>query len=68
MNLIDNVFKKLFGYCVCCDRYFKYPKRRRINTAYEDDSMNYTRQCKECYDATIAYYEEMWADYYASRL
>ena len=42
-------------------------KRRRINTAYEKEEMNWIYTYKECYEEAIAHYEEMWLDYYMSR-
>lgn len=61
------IIKMLFGYCSHCERYFKYPKRRRINTCYEDDENNYSHECKECYERTIEYYDNMWNDYNSGR-
>lgn len=65
--MLIKIFNKLFGYCHCCKRYFKYPIRRELNTAYEEDEMNWIYTCKECYKEAITHYEEMWLDYYMSR-
>lgn len=43
-------------------------KSRLLNTQYEDEQKNWQRSCKWCYDRFIAYYEELWKDYYYSRL
>ncbi len=41
---------------------------RRMNTAYCDESQNWTRSCEECYERTIAMYAGQWAEYYAGVL
>lgn len=65
--MIHKIFNKLFGYCFCCGRYFKYPIKRELNTAYEKDEKNWICTCRKCYEEAIAHYEEMWLDYYMSR-
>lgn len=62
-------WKWLLGYCPCCDRYFKWPvttERRR--TQYNDPKSNYMTACSECHEEDDTYYDELWKDYYASRL
>lgn len=51
-----------------CQRYFVYPKKRRMNTQYENEESNYCEVCKECYEEIEEYWEERWAEYNAGRL
>jgi len=39
-----------------------------MGTAYIHEPSNWTVQCRPCIEATWAEWEQMWADYYASRL
>ncbi|MGL4572658.1 MAG: hypothetical protein ACRCVJ_16515 [Clostridium sp.] len=55
------------GYCPHCGKYFRYPKRRMTNSNYEDKESNYTYECKECFDRTIEYFQNMWDDYNSGR-
>ncbi len=64
--MLIRLMRKMFGYCPQCGRYLHWPKRRRMNTAYIDDKCNYSKTCLVCYRETIAYYNEMWRDYYNS--
>lgn len=57
-------FKKIFGYCEYCRKYFKYPKRRELNTAYVNEEDNWMCSCKGCYDEVVDYYKELWENYY----
>lgn len=43
-------------------------ENRRLNTQYEDEKRNWFISCYSCYRETMAYYEEMWSDYYAGCL
>ena len=61
---MKDVFKKLLGYCEHCNSYFKYPKRYRMNTNYEDEESNYTILCKDCEAECDTYWEEQWRDVY----
>lgn len=65
---ILKIFHKLFGYCHCCGRYFTYPKRRRMNTAYVEHDMNYECTCIDCHMEHEKYWEERWEDYYRGRI
>lgn len=61
--------KVLFGYCPCCDRYFRWPvTTTRRHTAYCEEANNYMTSCRECHEEDNAYYDELWKDYYAGRL
>ena len=62
--MIKKIIEKIFGKCGRCESWFVYPKKRRTNTAYENDALNFTVECKMCYEHTEAYWEEMWKDYY----
>ena len=62
-----SLWKRLLGYCPCCERYFRYPvKTERRNTAYVKESNNWLTACRECQEEDYAYYAELWADYYNS--
>ena len=62
-----NIFKKLFGYCPCCDRYFKYQiKTMRRNTQYCDEASNWLTACKDCHEEDEAYFDDLWNQYYSS--
>lgn len=52
-------------YCSICGA---PAERRRQNTAYADDSLNWVVQCDECFAETQAYWEERWAEYHADCL
>ncbi|MBZ9622981.1 hypothetical protein G9F71_008945 [Clostridium sp. FP2] len=61
------LFKKIFGYCYHCERWFVYPKRRRMSTAYEHDESNFCTECEECFERTEEYWEDMWDEYNSER-
>ncbi|UDM78426.1 hypothetical protein [Vagococcus fluvialis] len=44
----------------------KTKRFRRQNTAYVDDVLNYTFECKNCHIEHESYWEERWAEYYGS--
>lgn len=67
LDRIHRWLEKKLGYCAPCDRFFVYPKVRRRNTAYDDDSLNYNCLCKDCYEEEEEYWAERWADYNAGR-
>lgn len=57
-----------FGDCQECRKWFKYPKRRRQNTMYENEESNYVTCCAERFEEIEEYWAERWAEYYSSRL
>ena len=65
-------YKRILGYCNCpyhkrC--WFVYPPTIHQNTAYKEERCNYITICEEFYEDEIApYWEEMWSDYYSSKL
>lgn len=62
-------WQKLFGYCPCCNRYFKWPvTTERRHTEYCEPSNNYLTACKECHYEDDSYFDERWEEYNASRL
>lgn len=61
------LIKRILGHCPHCERYFKYPKKRMMNTCYEDYESNFVYECMECYERTLEYYQELWDDYNSSR-
>lgn len=64
-----SMMQKLFGYCPCCNRWFKWPITvARRHTEYCDEASNYLTACDECHEEDNAYFDELWRDYNASRL
>ena len=61
------LIKHLLGYCDCCNRWFVYPKRRRTNTTYVEEELNYITCCLDCHKEAEEYWKERWDDYYNSR-
>jgi hypothetical protein len=43
-------------------------KRRRQNTQYCDDEMNWVVLCDECMKWNDQYWKDMWSDYYSDVL
>ena len=61
------ILRRLLGYCPYCEKFFDYSqKRRRLNTAYADEKLNYVVCCEAQYREIFDYYEERWRDYYSS--
>ena len=58
----------LLGYCEMCQRFFVYPKRRRMNTAYQDEESNYVYVCENCFKSNEQYWEERSQEYWSERL
>ena len=64
-----SIIQKLFGYCPWCKRWFQWPiTTERRHTQYFDPKSNYLTACMQCHEEDNAYYDELWKDYYASRL
>lgn len=62
-------FQKLFGFCPMCGRWFCFDiKRRRQNTAYEDDELNYVTVCSDCFEEIEEHWAELWEWYWSTRL
>lgn len=67
-------FEKIIGYCDNCpygrDKgcLFKYPKTVRLNTMYADEKSNYFTGCDVMIEEINKHYDELWDDYYYSRL
>lgn len=43
-------------------------ERRRQRTQYVDDTSNWVTLCPSCHEENDAYWDEMWAEYYAGCL
>ena len=54
--------------CQHCDEITPDVKRRRQNTAYEKEEMNWVVLCDECHEENEAYWQERWDDYYGGLL
>lgn len=64
-----NFLRTLFGWCPQCGRWLCLGvKRRRQNTAYEDEESNFITTCRECFDEVQALWDERWHEYWSSRL
>ena len=46
----------------------KIGKRRRRNTAYNEDENNFVFQCGSCFEIEEAHWADMWSDYNSGRL
>ena len=62
------LIKRMFGYCEHCNRWFVYPKKRKMSTAFEHEESNYINSCKNCYNEIEEYWKERWIEFYSSRL
>jgi hypothetical protein len=51
--------------CRHCGRFSTSVRTRRMNTAYHEDSQNYTTCCEDCFVMVVEYYNDMWEDYYS---
>lgn len=62
-----NIFKRLLGYCPCCETYFKYGvKTERRHTQYWDEASNWLTACKDCHEEDDVYFDDLWGQYYSS--
>jgi hypothetical protein len=68
LRCVCKLVKSILGHCNCCGRYFMYPERRRLNTAYVNEESNWLTSCQECYDEACDHYAELWNDYYGGLL
>ncbi len=60
-----NWLARIFGQrCPYCQRWRWSVMRRRQNTAYVDDELNYAKCCRECFERTQEHWADMWSDYY----
>lgn len=66
-NHLLKMIKWLVGYCPIHGWFCRVKKYRR-NTAYVDDKKNYSYGCRLCEEEDWIYMQEMWDDYYSSRL
>ena len=53
--------------CPMCELLMPDVERRRQNTAYVDDEMNYVRVCLECFLEIQEHWKDAWEDYYGGR-
>jgi hypothetical protein len=62
-----SLIKKTFGYCPCCEKYFRLGvKTKRRNTSYVEESENWLTACKECHSKDEAYFADLLEQYYNS--
>ena len=43
-------------------------QRQRQNTRYAEDEQNWVTLCPDCMKANVAYWADMWSDYYGGCL
>jgi hypothetical protein len=63
-------YQKLFGFCSCCGTWFNKRgsiNKRRLNTAYVEESSNWIISCEDCFNEGLTYYQERWDDYHRGR-
>lgn len=66
---MKNVLKKLFGYCPCCGRWFRYStKHRKISVIYADGKTRYYLCCKKCFQDLEDEFEQKWQKAYKERV
>jgi C4-type Zn-finger protein len=51
-------------HCPLCGRYRDDVAKRRLNTAYHKDALNWTISCEDCFHDAWEYYQEQWETYY----
>ena len=61
-----NLFERAFGYCPCCDKWFRRVRTERRLTRYVDEADNWLTCCRECRDRDDEYWSDMWEQYYGS--
>lgn len=54
--------------CPHCGRLFSFPTISQQRTEYQDKYSNYFCGCKYCRKENASYWNDMWEDYYSSRL
>jgi hypothetical protein len=54
--------------CTCCGKMSRTIQKRRRNTAYYHDALNYTEVCISCFIEEEIYWAEQWAEYYGGLL
>jgi len=55
------------GTCPICSRTGQIAKRRR-NTSYANDENNWQVSCEGCFEEDYARFQDLWDEYYGSRL
>ncbi|MOA31764.1 hypothetical protein D3C78_1529390 [compost metagenome] len=48
--------------CARCKQEKESTKKRRTNTAYVEDELNFVTECDECFEETESYWEQMWKE------
>lgn len=54
--------------CPQCGRWLSFPTIQGQRTMYQDRYANYFCGCKYCHEENDRYWNDMWEDYYSSRL
>jgi cyclopropane fatty-acyl-phospholipid synthase-like methyltransferase len=60
-----NKLLNLLGWCPYCEKFFHYPKRRRLCTQYANEEDNWVTCCEEQFNEINDYYKERWQDYWS---
>jgi C4-type Zn-finger protein len=51
--------------CPCCSQWRATVERKRRNTRYVNDELNYLTACRKCRQDDFAEFEEQWQSYYS---
>jgi hypothetical protein len=65
---VIRLLKRLFGYCDHCQRWFQFPIKRSMHTAYADHERNFIVTCGECILDINDYWDERWREYWSGCL
>ncbi len=65
---MTKTIKTILGYCKSCNKYFKYPKKERMNTKYANKEDNYVYCCKSCILEINQQWSDQWNEYYGGVL
>jgi len=54
--------------CEFCGDELPDVERRRRNTAYADDEMNFITTCLKCFETDCEYWKYRWDEYYGNMM
>ena len=63
-SLINNISRLVFKVIICQHCKKEGAEKRRQNTAYVDDKLNFATLCDDCQEEANKYWAEQWAEYY----
>ncbi len=77
----DQMFMRMYGarrihlvlqfhtplvWCPMCEKKKRDVMRRRQNTSYFNEALNWVVCCNECFDEIEQHWADLWAEYYAN--